>query len=184
MAIGRRAPQDLRDRVGFARVDGLEHDLRIVGPDAWTYPMLVDDVEVCQKKPLIGRFPAEITRPYEEAGADTPAEALANGSDRKRALETSFPPLVGLRPVFAEHRFELCFVGRRLMPQPLHLFRRDYAVPTFQLHQTRAEYVDECPAAVVPLLELPDLRKLPECALDMERFRPRSLHVLPDVAYD
>src|SRR5262245_35746748 len=105
--------------------------------------MLVDDVEVRQKKPLIGRFPAEITRPHEEAGADTPTEALANGSDRKRALETSFPPLVGLRPVFAEHRFELCFVGRRLLPQLLHLLRGDLKSPALQLHQTRAQDVDE-----------------------------------------
>src|SRR5262249_28282871 len=163
---------------------GLEQDLRIVGPDAWTYPVLVDDVEVRQKKPLVDRFPAEITRPHEEAGADTPAEALANGSDRKRALETSFPPLVGLRPVFAEDRFELCFVGRRLLAEPLQLLGGDLKSPAIQLHQARAEDVDECPAAIVPLLEVPDLRKLPECARDVESFRAWCRHVLPDVAFD
>src|SRR5262245_40158019 len=149
MAIGRRAPQDLRDRVGFAGVDGLEHDLRLAGLDARTYPMLIDDVVVRQQNPLFGWLPAEITRPHEEAGAYTPAEALANGSDRKRAIETSFPPLVGLRPLSAEHRFELCFLGRRLLPQPLQLLRRDFNASATKLHQTRTKDVDERPAAIV-----------------------------------
>src|SRR5215510_12593449 len=184
MAIGRRAPQDLRDRVGFARVDGLEHDLRLAGLDARTYPMLVDDVEVRQQKPLVGRLPPEITRPHEKAGADTSAEAPANGSDRKRAIETSFPPLVGLRPFSAEHRFELCFLGRRLLPQPLQLLRRDFNASATKFHQTRAEDVNERAAAIVPLLEVPDLRELPECARDVESFRAWGRHVVPDVAFD
>src|SRR5262249_51098810 len=184
MAIGRRAPQDLRDRVGFASIGGLEHDLRIVGPDAWTYPMLVDDVEVRQKKPLIGWFPAEITRPHEEAGADTPAEALANGSDRKRAIETSFPPLVGLWSLSAEHRFELCFLGWRLLPQPLQLLRRDFNAFAIKFHQTRTKDVDERLAAIVLFLEVPDLRELLERARDVESFRAWGGNVFPDVAFD
>ena len=120
-------------RPGLGRVGGLKGDFRGFRGERAKRSLFVDDMEVRQNDELVRRLQAESAGLQHEPAAEALAEFLANGADRCRALETGFPPLVGLRSLCAENGFELPRRRRSLFAPTLHLFRCGFDLPASEL---------------------------------------------------
>ena len=127
------------------RIDGLEHHLGILGPNAGAGAVLVDDVEVGQHQQLLAWLEPEIGGAHEKAGADagSPSRWRIAATD-KRPVEPGLPPSVRLRP-------PPCPAPPRAGPGPAPAGRAaaaassgaDLEAAARQLQQPRAEHVDQ-----------------------------------------